>query len=134
MGMILAALALCLGLLVGSGAAHVAGVPMSATSSARIGAALQPARVIEVTAKEYQFDPKVIQVKPGERVTVRLRNVGTERHEWEAEGLHAEIKPVAPGTTGEVTFTAPDRPGTYEFACHVDGHYEKGMIGFVVVR
>lgn len=97
-------------------------------------AVLAPARVIEVSAREYQFDPKVIHIKPGETVTVRLRNRGTEKHEWESESLHAEIKPVAPGGTGEVTFTAPNRTGTYEFACFVDQHYEKGMRGLVVVR
>lgn len=105
-----------------------------ATAGVRLGAAPEPARVIEVTAREYQFEPKVLHVRPGEQVTVRLRNAGKERHEWEAEGLHAEIRPVPPGATGEVTFTAPMKTGTYEFACHVDGHYEKGMIGFVVVR
>lgn len=78
--------------------------------------------------------PRVIRVAPGEQVKIYLRNLGRQHHEWKAEGLHAVIKPVAPGKTGEVTFTAPDRPGTYEFACHVDGHYEKGMKGFVVVK
>lgn len=116
-------------------AAHAMGVSLNATAAARLGAAApEPARVIEVTAREYRFEPKVLHVKPGEQVTVRLRNAGTEKHEWEADGLHAEIKPVEPGRTGEVTFTAPMKPGTYEFACHVDEHYEKGMIGFVVVR
>lgn len=127
------ALALCAALLGGCAVGKGSGEPASA--AARLGAAApEPARVIAVTAREYQFEPKVLHVKPGEQVTVRLRNAGTEKHEWEADGLHAEIKPVAPGGTGEVTFTAPMKPGTYEFACHVDEHYEKGMIGFVVVR
>jgi uncharacterized cupredoxin-like copper-binding protein len=37
-----------------------------------------------------------------------------------------------PGTTGalEVTF---DETGTFEFACHLAGHYEAGMVGSVEV-
>ncbi|HWI60947.1 MAG TPA: cupredoxin domain-containing protein [Symbiobacteriaceae bacterium] len=115
-------------------AADVMGVSLRATAGVQVGAALQPARVIEVTAREYEFSPKVIEVKKGERVTVRLRNAGTEKHEWELEALHVEIKPTNPGTTGEVTFTAPTHAGTYEYACHVDQHYEKGMRGFLRVK
>jgi uncharacterized cupredoxin-like copper-binding protein len=102
-------------------------------SGAQAAAAPKP-RVIEVRAREYRFMPRVIRVKPGERVKVYLRNVGREKHEWELEEMHVEIRPVAPGKTGEVTFTAPSKPGTYEFACHVDGHYEKGMKGVLVVQ
>ncbi|MDF2627908.1 MAG: hypothetical protein K0R39_1739 [Symbiobacteriaceae bacterium] len=115
---------LCVGLLAAS---FVGGVGHEAAAAPR-------PRAIEVRAREYRFSPRVIQVKAGERVKVNLRNLGRERHEWELEKTHVEIRPVAPGKTGEVTFTAPSRPGTYEFACHVDGHYEKGMKGVLVVK
>jgi uncharacterized cupredoxin-like copper-binding protein len=125
--------------------AQTLGLPVMATASARVGAAVVAAtsadgqvaqrapRVIEVTAREYRFTPARIEVKKGERVTVRLRNAGTEKHEWELDAFGVEIKPISPGKTGEVTFTA-DHAGTFEFACHVDGHYAKGMIGFLIVR
>jgi len=132
------ALALCAALLGGCAGGKGSSVPASVTPTLKASttsvAAPEPARVLEVTAREYEFEPKVLHIKPGEQVTVRLRNAGTVRHEWEADGLHAEIRPVEPGRTGEVTFTAPLKPGTYEFACRLDGHDEKGMIGFVVVR
>lgn len=115
-----------------SAAAATGDNPGAATAVARLVAA--PARVIEVTAREYRFEPRVIEVKKGETVTIRLKNAGTEKHEWESEALRAEIKPVAPGSMGEVTFTAPNRAGTYEFGCFLDQHFEKGMRGFVVVK
>jgi uncharacterized cupredoxin-like copper-binding protein len=102
-------------------------------SGAQAAAAAKP-RVIEVRARDHRFMPRVIRVKPGERVKVYLRNLGREKHEWELAEMHAEVRPVAPGKTGEVTFTAPSKPGTYEFACHVEGHYEKRMKGILVVQ
>jgi azurin len=39
-----------------------------------------------------------------------------------------------PDETVEVTFKAPDRPGTYEFICSFPGHYALGMKGTLTVR
>lgn len=38
------------------------------------------------------------------------------------------------GEIGEITFTVPDRPGTYEFGCFIPGHYQAGMRGTLVVE
>lgn len=88
---------------------------------------------VEIRAKEYRFIPARIEVAKGARVTVRMRNVGKERHEWELPAYDVEIKPVPPGGTGEVTFVA-DKAGTYEFLCDVEDHYERGMRGFLIVK
>lgn len=40
---------------------------------------------------------------------------------------------VAPGKSAEVTFT-PKKTGTFEIGCHVEGHYEQGMKGVLVVK
>jgi plastocyanin len=111
-------------------AADVLGVSLNGGAAA---AALQPPRVIDVTAREYRFDPALIRVQQGERITIRLHNAGTVAHEWESDALHAKVPPVQPGGTGEVTFTA-EHPGTYEFVCDLDNHDERGMQGFVVVK
>jgi uncharacterized cupredoxin-like copper-binding protein len=39
---------------------------------------------------------------------------------------------VAPGQSGEIVWTF-NRPGTFNFACLIAGHFEAGMIGTVVV-
>lgn len=102
--------------------------------SGREGAEAQGrTKTIEVKAKEYRFIPARIEVAKGTRVTVRMRNAGKERHEWELPAYDVEIKPVPPGGTGEVTFVA-DKAGTYEFLCDIEDHYERGMRGFLIVK
>jgi uncharacterized cupredoxin-like copper-binding protein len=39
---------------------------------------------------------------------------------------------VAPGKTGEIVWTF-NRPGDFDFACLIAGHYEAGMVGKVKV-
>lgn len=46
--------------------------------------------------------------------------------------FHTEM--VGGGETTEVTFTAPDEPGEYEYLCSFPGHYAAGMKGFLVVK
>ncbi len=38
------------------------------------------------------------------------------------------------GETVEVTFTAPEEPGTYEYICTFPGHYSGGMKGTLTVK
>jgi uncharacterized cupredoxin-like copper-binding protein len=40
---------------------------------------------------------------------------------------------VKPGRSAELKFT-PTRKGTFEIGCHVEGHYEAGMKGVLVVK
>jgi uncharacterized cupredoxin-like copper-binding protein len=44
----------------------------------------------------------------------------------------AGVGPVAPGTSD--SFVIELAPGSYEFACHLPGHFEAGMVGTVRVR
>lgn len=107
--------------------------PVSAKASAQLGRVAQATRNFTVHATEYKFTPAVIEVPKGTRVRIRLVNDGTEEHEFELDAFDFEIKPIKPGTSAEGEFVA-DKPGTYEYACHVDGHAEKGMIGFLIVK
>lgn len=91
-------------------------------------------RVIEVRVREYRFTPENIEVKRGERVTLRLINEGTERHEWEIESLDVEIEPVQPGGSAELTLVAPKKAGQYEYICDLEDHHEQGMKGIMTVR
>ncbi|MBE7417951.1 MAG: cupredoxin family protein [Ideonella sp.] len=40
---------------------------------------------------------------------------------------------VPPGQRGEIVWTF-NRPGTFEFACLIAGHYQAGMVGTITVR
>lgn len=103
-----------------------ASVPSHSTSGHR-------QTTVEVRATEFRFVPDRIEVKRGTEVTVRLHNGGKERHEWELPGYSTEFRPIPPGASAEITFVA-DKPGTYEFLCDVEDHYEQGMRGFLTVR
>ena len=41
---------------------------------------------------------------------------------------------VGAGEAAEVSFTVPDKPGTYPYICTFAGHYQAGMKGRLVVR
>ncbi len=41
---------------------------------------------------------------------------------------------VGAGRSGAIQFAAPSRPGTYEFACFIPGHYDAGMKGTLLIE
>ena len=92
-----------------------------------------------------------IVVTKGETVRFLVRNDGRLMHEFvigtKAENdAHAELmvkfpdmehdEPymalVAPGKTGEIVW-AFNRPGDFDFACLIAGHYQAGMVGKIKV-
>lgn len=109
-------------------------------------------RTVEVDALDkLAFDPPTISVGVGETVRFVVTNPGKAPHEFvlgdsayqeeheqamEHGGHPTSIEnavEVGPGETQEITwkFTAP---GEVLYACHVEGHYEGGMIGTVTVE
>ena len=109
-------------------------------------------RSIEVgMADNMRFTPDLIEVRLGETVRFVARNAGKVMHEFvigtKAEnGKHAEMmvkfptmehdEPymahVPPGKTGQIVWTF-NRPGDFEFACLIAGHYQAGMVGKITV-
>lgn len=117
----------------------------------------RPARVVPVTMREMEdgrmaFFPADLQVVAGEQVRFVLRNAGRTDHEFilDTAAHNAEHKlamqrdpgmmhrdpngtTVAPAATQDLVWRFT-KPGTYEFACLIPGHYEAGMHGQVSVR
>jgi plastocyanin len=91
-------------------------------------------KTIDVSAKEFSFDPGTIQIDQPGTYTFVLTNGGSFQHalEVEGQGVEEETDTVAPGSTGSVTITF-SKTGTYEFYCPVDGHRGKGMQGMLTV-
>ena len=108
--------------------------------------------VTVTTLDELAFDPSSVSVRQGDVVRFVVTNKGKAPHEFvigdEAyQEEHAQamehgghggadlgnVVEVAPGSKDEVTwrFTAP---GEVLFACHVQGHYEGGMVGTIHVE
>jgi uncharacterized cupredoxin-like copper-binding protein len=98
-----------------------------------------------------RFTPDKLEVREGETVRFRVRNSGKVMHEFvigtKAENdKHAELmlkfpemehdEPymahVGPGKTGEIVWTF-NRPGDFDFACLIAGHYQAGMVGKIKV-
>lgn len=98
-----------------------------------------------------RFTPERLTLQEGETVRFVISNKGRLLHEMvigTAEELreHAALMAkfpnmehdapylahVPPGKTGEIVWKF-NRPGNFEFACLIPGHYEAGMRGSIVV-
>jgi uncharacterized cupredoxin-like copper-binding protein len=110
-------------------------------------------RTVEVgMADTMCFTPERIDVRLNETVRFVVRNRGKVMHEFvigtkQENEAHAALmlkfpnmehdEPymahVAPGKTSEIVWTF-NRPGTFEFACLIAGHYQAGMVGTIHVR
>lgn len=89
---------------------------------------------IEIVAGEGQdgmfFEPEVITVETGQKVTFVIKNQGSVDHEFESveegeAGIEEMIVP--PGRTRRVNWTAPDEPAEFPVYCDLPGHRAAGM-------
>jgi uncharacterized cupredoxin-like copper-binding protein len=114
--------------------------------------AKQVSRTITVQMGDnMRFTPDRIAVKLGETVRLRVSNTGGVLHELvigtkQELDAHAALmvrfpnmahdEPymahVAPGQQGEIVWTF-NRPGEFDFACLIAGHYQAGMVGKITV-
>ena len=138
-------------------AAACGGTPASAVDPAQ-------GRVINVTMTEFAFSPATIKLTPGEKVTFKLKNAGVVEHDfmagrdgtpgkgyaldWIAKAVdgatpshtHAGEAAMGEGVrvsadwTLTLTVVVPQEKGEYEFGCFVQGHYEAGMKGRLIVQ
>jgi uncharacterized cupredoxin-like copper-binding protein len=104
------------------------------------------------TSDGFKFDPADVSANAGQEVDLTLDNTGqTLEHTWVL--LKADVTKdqaitvqdqgdedkklqefrVQPGATNDVSFTAPEEPGTYIVVCAVAGHAAGGMVGSFTV-
>ena len=116
------------------------------------GDAKDARRTIDIRMTDnMRFTPDRIEVREGETVRLRVVNAGKVLHELvigtrQALDEHAELmrkhpnmehdEPhmahVTPGRTGTLVWHF-NRPGEFDFACLIPGHYQAGMIGRITV-
>lgn len=109
-------------------------------------------RTIELAMGDnMRFAPDRIEVMEGETVKFVVRNKGKVLHEFvigtkKALDEHAALmlkfpnmehdEPhmahVKPGAVGQIVW-AFNRPGRFDFACLIPGHYQAGMVGSIEV-
>ena len=80
-------------------------------------------------------------VAQGETVKFNIKNAGKAEHEFMLGPMRAafadkegtpEVAGIAAGQTKPLTFTFTGA-GPYAFACHAPGHFQAGMVGYVIV-
>ena len=122
----------------------------SGSDSETPGPAPSGVRSVEIQAVDsLRFEPDEVSVDAGETIRFVLVNTGGEDHEFvlgdeslqeshEMDGHEGHgddalaAVDLSPGSTVEVTVTF-DEPGSLLYGCHVQGHYEAGMVGTVTV-
>ena len=117
------------------------------------GDAKAATRTVElVMTDNMRFMPDKVDVKQGETVKFVVKNGGKMLHEMvignkkeldehaalmmKFPGMeHDEpyMTHVAPGKVGQLIWTF-NRPGEFDFACLIAGHYQAGMVGKIKVR
>jgi cytochrome c oxidase subunit 2 len=111
------------------GAALLTALTLASTSPAR---AQGSPRVVEITAKRYEFTPKEITLKQGETVTLRLTTEDvTHGFFMKALGIDAVVEP---GSPTEITLT-PQTAGSFTTICdHFCGEGHGNMHMKIVVE
>ena len=139
-----------------SGSAFAAGEHAGGHDEETFGKPGDPAKVTRTVKVEMydtmRYKPASINVKRGETIRFEVVNKGKIDHEFvlgEAKTLkeHAEMMrkfpdmehadpnqvEVEPGKTGELVWQFT-KPGKFDFACLIPGHFEAGMKGKLSVR
>ncbi|MDD4319435.1 MAG: cupredoxin domain-containing protein [Candidatus Peribacteraceae bacterium] len=104
------------------------------TSSAAASSEAVPsaARVIEMTATNWQFTPAAVTLQQGENAVIRLAaTAGNHGFAVQELGINEAVNE---GQTKDITIPT-DRPGTYRFRCSVpcgEGHTD--MTGTLVIE
>src|SRR4051812_13172127 len=145
-----------------------AAAPQAKASAAKSKAPAGAARTVEIAASEtMKYDVTVIAAKPGEKIHVVLKAVGSmpkiamghnfvllkagaspmevsnaafNARETDfippamKDKILAFTKLAGAGETVEVTFTAPAKPGKYDYLCTFPGHFAAGMKGTLTVK
>lgn len=83
----------------------------------------------EVELDDFYFKPTVLEGKPGQKVTLELKNEGQSEHSFtiDSQGIDRDIQP---GDEAEVTVTIP-KSGVVSFYCKF--HKSSGMAGALAV-
>lgn len=92
----------------------------------------EPVKEFNITARQWEFIPSVIEVNQGDRVILHVTSVDVTHGFWLPD-FNID-KRLEPGSTVTVEFIA-DRSGSFKMICSVfcgEGHFE--MKGDIMVR
>lgn len=90
--------------------------------------------VIQIKISRQGFQPKEINVKSGEVVSIALTSLdGTHTLRFENKNLEKIKIDVGSGETRGISFIAPKK-GEYKFYCDIPGHKDSGEEGIMKVE
>ena len=84
------------------------------------------AATIDVEADDYYFGPTFVKVKPGEKVTITLKNEGSTEHTFTSDALNIDQQ-LSAGKSKKFAVTVPSSGTAFQFHC--DFHEAMGMQG-----
>lgn len=97
----------------------------------------QPVQEVQVKTADFMFESARTSFEAGKPFRFEITNAGTVPHEWmimprgrvEHGGAIAMVAEadLGPGATKSIVVSFKQK-GEFEFACHVPGHYEAGMV------
>jgi uncharacterized cupredoxin-like copper-binding protein len=133
--------------------ARIADGPWVADGAARVSAAdWETMETVEVELGEFFFKPDAIHLRVDQPYQIVFHNRGSVKHEATAEAFFqtvalrkaedasgefkapalAEVEVFA-GKETEL-FLIPTQAGTFDLVCEIEGHFEAGMFGTIVVE
>jgi plastocyanin len=83
----------------------------------------------EVELDDFYFEPTVLEGKPGQKVTLELKNEGQTEHTFTIDSQNVD-QDLGPGEEAEVDVTIP-KSGVVSFYCEF--HKSSGMAGALAV-
>jgi plastocyanin len=86
---------------------------------------------LELEQDDFYFSPTFIKVKPGEKVTLTIKNEGAATHTFTSAMLKVK-KTISPDSSTKVTVTIPSKGTAFPFQC--DFHVSMGMRGAFFTR
>lgn len=103
------------------------------------GGSAAAGEIVHISLGEFFITTSMPTLNAGTAYTFMAMNVGQMVHELviepagavdeplEKDDMESEIEDIGPGQTAELTWTF-EEAGMYQFACHIEGHYESGMV------
>lgn len=89
-------------------------------------------QTLDVTVREFAFEPDQMRVAAGEPVMLVLRNAGAVEHDFAVDDPEVLVY-AAPAETAEQEI-GPFAAGTYTVYCSIPGHREAGMEATLVAE
>lgn len=107
-----------------------------------------PSTRLTVELNDFSITPTQLSVPAGSEIQIKVANKGTVEHNFYIMQYGVDVGDmfdeedianaywdvdVQPDVSVDLSFTAPDQPGTYQIVCGMPGHLQGGMVGTLEV-